>query len=117
MRQGDPISPKLFSSLLEDIFRNLSRKRKHGIKPDGHRLTNLRFADDVVLFARNHEELQEMLQDLSNCSKNAGLTMNMAKTQVMTNCQSIPIRVHMSDLQYVDEYIYLGQLVGFQHTV
>ena len=117
MRQGDPISPKLFSSLLEDIFRNLNWNRKHGIKLDRHRLTNLRFADDVVLFAKNHKKLQNMLQDLSNCSKNAGLTMNTTKTQVMTNCQPIPIRVHMSDLQYVDEYIYLGQLVDFQHTM
>ena len=65
---------KLFLSCLEDIFRNLNWNRKYGIKLDGHRLTNLRFADDVILFARNHKKLQDMLQDLSNCSKYAGLT-------------------------------------------
>ena len=38
--------------------------------------------------ARDHKKLQ----DVSDCSKNADLTMKMAKTQVMTNCQPIPIR-------------------------
>ena len=41
----------------------------------------------------------------------------MAKAQAMTNCQPIPIRVHSDDLHYVDEYINLGQLVDFQHTM
>ena len=96
IRQVDPISPKLFSSPLEDIFRSLNWNGNY--KLDGRILTNLRFADDVVLFARNGKKLQQMLQDLSNCSKNAGLTMNMAKNQVMTYCKPFLIRVHSSDL-------------------
>ena len=55
VRQGDPISPKLFTSLLEDIFQELDWESKYGIKLNGFRLTNLRFADDVVLFAKTHK--------------------------------------------------------------
>ncbi|KAJ4437195.1 hypothetical protein ANN_17330 [Periplaneta americana] len=114
VRQGDPISPKLFTSLLEDIFRKLKWKKRHGININGYRLTNLRFADDIVLFAKNATDLQEMIQELSDCSAHAGLSMNMEKTQVMTNSQPQPIQVNATRLQYVEEYIYLGQLVGFK---
>lgn len=40
--------------------------------------------------------------------------MNMDKTQVMTNSQPQPIQVNATILQYVEEYTYLGQLVGFK---
>eukprot|EP00973_Karenia_brevis_P070325 9775396-Karenia_brevis.AAC.1 len=48
-KQGDPISPNLFNSVLEDIVRPLQQKWRHkgyGINVDGDLLCNLRFADD-----------------------------------------------------------------------
>jgi Reverse transcriptase (RNA-dependent DNA polymerase). len=62
VRQGDQISPKLFTSLLENIFQELYWESKYDIKLNGFRLTNLRFADDMVLFARNAQDLQTMIQ-------------------------------------------------------
>ena len=53
VRQRDPISPKLFTSLLEDIFRSMNWGGKYGVSLDVSRLSNLRFSDDIVLFARN----------------------------------------------------------------
>ena len=50
-----------------------------------------------------------MLQDLTNCSKNDVLLMNMNKAQVMTNSRLIPIRVNLVELQYVSKYIYLDK--------
>ncbi|CAF4674817.1 unnamed protein product, partial [Rotaria socialis] len=50
VRQGDTISPKLFTAALEDVFRTLSWENR-GIMVDGELLTHLRFADDIVLFA------------------------------------------------------------------
>ena len=117
VRQGDPISPKLFTSLLEDIFQELDWESKYGIKLNGFRLTNLRFADDVVLFARNAQDLQTMIQNLNSCSKKAGLEMNMNKTQVMTNSQPTAIKVESAELQYVEDYTYLGQLIGFKNNM
>ena len=66
--------------LLEDIFQELDWESKYGIKLNGFRLTNLRFADDVVLFARNAQDLQIMIQNLKSSNKKAGLEMNMNKT-------------------------------------
>ncbi|KAG1658669.1 Neural proliferation differentiation and control protein 1 [Nymphon striatum] len=50
VRQGDSTSPKIFTACLENVFRCLNWTSK-GIPINGDRLTNLRFADDVVLFS------------------------------------------------------------------
>ena len=47
VRQGDTISPKLFTATLESIFRRLNWENK-GVKIDGEFLSNLRFADDII---------------------------------------------------------------------
>ena len=39
-------------------------------------LLNLRFADDIVIFANTQHELQQMLQELADESDNKGLKMN-----------------------------------------
>lgn len=112
VRQGDPISPKIFSAVLELIFRRLDWDN-FGINVNGEKLSHLRFADDLILFAECPMTLEKMLQQLSDESANAGLTMNITKTKVMSNSsQKIAISVNNQQLEYVSEYIYLGQLVS-----
>ena len=48
VRQGDPLSPKLFTAVMEEAFKKADIPE--GINVDGENLTNLRFADDVGLF-------------------------------------------------------------------
>ena len=48
VRQGDPLSPKLFTTVMEEVDKKADIFE--GINADGEYLTNLRFADDVVLF-------------------------------------------------------------------
>ncbi|GFO20141.1 endonuclease-reverse transcriptase [Plakobranchus ocellatus] len=52
VRQGDPISPKLFTAAIEMIFRKADLE--HGLNVDGETLTNLRFADDVALVQKKN---------------------------------------------------------------
>ena len=59
VRQGDPISPELFSTVLEDLFRRLDCKEK-GIKINGKRISHLRFTDDVVLTAETANKTENM---------------------------------------------------------
>lgn len=72
VRQGDPISPKLFTAVLEQIYRNLDWSQ-YGLNIDGESLSHLKFADDLVLFSENSHELQIMLQQLSDESDKAFL--------------------------------------------
>ncbi|XP_045457584.1 uncharacterized protein LOC123667789 [Melitaea cinxia] len=117
VRQGDPISPKLFSAALEIIFRNLQWDHE-GLDIDGVKLNHLRFADDIILFSECPKQLEQMLQQLSDQSAIAGLTINTAKTKIMTNTsQSYNIRVNAQEIEYVEEYVYLGQLVAARDTM
>ena len=68
------------------------------------------FADDVVLFAKTPTELQQMLHDLNKINS-VGLSMNHKKIKLMTNGPPRRIEVQGTDIQYVEEYIHLGQLV------
>lgn len=83
MKQGDPLSPKLFTATLEEIFRKLAASwERKGKGVCGRILANLRFADDTVLFAPSASELRLMPQDLSTASLEVGLKMNRSKTQL-----------------------------------
>ena len=53
------------------------------MKIDGELLTNLPFADDIFLCTETPQELQQMLQELSDESRQMGFNMNIAKTKVM----------------------------------
>ena len=54
VRQGDTISPKLFTATLESVFRRLNWENK-GVKIDGQFLSNLCFAVDIFLCTLNHK--------------------------------------------------------------
>ena len=78
VRQGDTISPKLFTATLESIIRKFIWENK-GVKIDGELLSNHRFADDIFLCTETPQELQQALQELSDESRQMDL-MNFAKT-------------------------------------
>ena len=107
VRQGDTISPKLFTATLESIFRRLNWENK-GVKIDGEFLSNFRFADDIFLCTETPQELQQMLQELSDESRRMGLKMNIAKTKVMV-VENTPINVNNVLIENVQGYVYLGQ--------
>lgn len=48
VRQGDVISPKLFTTLLEYMFKQTNFSDM-GINIDGEKLNHLRFADDILI--------------------------------------------------------------------
>lgn len=111
VRQGDPLSPKLFSAVLEHVFRRLEWN-KYGLNINGVQLTHLRFADDLILISSHAKGLQEMLEQLVHESEKAGLSMNTSKTKLMTNGDKVPIMVSNTTIEYVEEYTYLGQIIS-----
>ena len=71
VRQGDTISPKLFTLALEGVFKNMSWDEK-GINIDSTYLNHLRFADDIVLISSDPEELKVMIGQLYEKSMRVG---------------------------------------------
>ncbi|XP_045454782.1 uncharacterized protein LOC123664232 [Melitaea cinxia] len=113
VRQGEPVSPKLFTAVLEEIFRQLNWEQS-GITINGENLSHLRFADDIIIFAQTKDDLEGMINDLDRESRKVGLNMNTQKTKVMTNGTEEPIYVLGNAIEYVDEYVYLGQIISLK---
>ncbi|MEG7525256.1 MAG: reverse transcriptase domain-containing protein, partial [Chromatiales bacterium] len=88
VRQGDTISPKLFTATLESLSRRLTRETR-GLRIYGEYLRHLRFADDILICTNTLHELQQMLQELADESENQCLKMNNLKTKVMMENDTI----------------------------
>ena len=90
-KQGDPMSPVLFNAALGKIMEPLQHRwQAKGwgadvYNQDGRRLTNLRFADDILIIASSKRQLQQMIDDLVTAAGEAGLSMHMGKTKVLSN--------------------------------
>ena len=62
-QRGISIYPKMFISLMEEIFNRMKKNYKLSI--NGSKLYNLHFADNFALITESHR----MLQDICNFSK------------------------------------------------
>jgi calcineurin-like phosphoesterase family protein len=83
-------------------------RKRYGININGRRLTNLRFADDIVIFAHRARELQEMLRDLNTKSKEVGLSQNPTKDQDHDQLYR-NTDYNRRNKEYCKEYPHLGQ--------
>ncbi|KAH7666357.1 hypothetical protein AAVH_43283, partial [Aphelenchoides avenae] len=119
VRQGDTISPKLFTAALEMIFRKLKweERRNAGINIDGRRLTHLRFADDIVLVGSSRADVQQRLEELNEKSKAVGLRINKDKTEWFEYFQtSERIYLEGEEIRRTNKYVYLGQQLTEDHS-
>ncbi|WKX90427.1 hypothetical protein Q1695_009352 [Nippostrongylus brasiliensis] len=118
VRQGDTISPKLFTAALQDAMKNLDWDAK-GYPVDCKRISNLRFADDIVLISNSTAEAEEMLSELNMADRKIGLDMNMSKTQFMVNqwCDTGLVKLNGVALQRVDSYVYLGRELNMENDL
>lgn len=110
VRQGDTISPKLFTLALENVFKQLNWENR-GLNIDGMHLHHLRFADDIVLISTDLDELNIMLNELNEESRKIGLHMNLNKTKIMSNIPQYNITIDNTTIENVDHYIYLGHKI------
>jgi hypothetical protein len=103
-KQGDPISPPLFNSVLEKAMARVKKtwlQRGWGIQLGAgrdDRLLNLRFADDVLLVAKSLKILKKMMEDMRQEVAKVGLEMHFGKTKILAN----PKGRKQSHAPYVD---------------
>ncbi|EYB86948.1 hypothetical protein Y032_0270g839 [Ancylostoma ceylanicum] len=85
VRQGDTVSPKLFTATLEDVMRRLEWDNM-GVRVDGRLLHHhLRSADDIVLITPSISQAERMLADIDDACGKIGFQLNLTKTMFMRN--------------------------------
>ena len=85
MRQGDTISPKIFTAAIEEeVFKRLNLE-KNGVNVDGEYLTDLRFADDVTLTTPSLKDMEVQLNSWNSESKKIDLKIHKEKNKVYDN--------------------------------
>ena len=82
VRQGCIISPHHFNIYAEAIMRNALENFEGNITVESHKITNLRYADDVVLIAGSLEELQDLVDRVRLESEKVGLFLNTRKQKL-----------------------------------
>lgn len=112
VRQGCILSPLLFNIYSEVIIAEALEDQDLGVVINGHRINNIRYADDTVLIASNPVELQNIVDRVYRCSSCAGLSMNLSKTKFMMisrdDSQNHTISVAGNTIDRVSRYKYLG---------
>lgn len=84
VRQGCPLSPYLFNLFIEDAIEEMKQQTK-GVIINGQKVHSIRFAVDIALVAESPEEMNEMLNTLSNILDEYHLKINAKKkTKTMT---------------------------------
>ena len=130
-KQGDPLCTLLFNTVLQYSLKNeiqrWQKRKGMGIYLSDHDhdcLTNLRFADDVLLFATSKEQLRKMLYEFKKVTDKVGLRIHPGKTKILSN-QSIINSDTKKELEIEDMKIeiltrsecvkHLGQKISFHH--
>ncbi|KAL1446028.1 hypothetical protein WDU94_012330 [Cyamophila willieti] len=117
VRQGDVISPNLFTSVLEVMLNNI--RLSGGININGEKLQILLFADDIVLISHNPKTLEEMLSSIHEEAQKIGLSIHPGKTEWMRNkyCRRQNIQLNNTPIREVSQYKYLGQILTMDNDI
>ena len=99
VRQGCVLSPRLSCNVLQwgmSAWRRNSETKGCGfdLGDTMPSLLDLRFADDILHFARTAAEAMALLDDLVRKLQNIGLQLNAAKTVVLTSEVQPPFSLH-----------------------
>ena len=123
------MSSLLFNTVLQYALKNViqrwQRKKGMGIYlSDQERdcLTNLRFADDVMLFATSKGQIQNMMCEFKEATEKVGLTIHPDKTKILSNESSMNsdtkryIKIGDMNIEILaksESVKYLGQRISF----
>src|SRR6218665_3028602 len=93
----------------------MKEENEGGVKIQGRKINNLRFADDIDLIEENRERLQESLTQLMKAGEKTGLEINISKTKTMVNgrkdVEEEQLSVKDKKIENVTQFIYLGSLL------
>ena len=83
LKQGEVISPILFSLFIEDLELFLQEDPNCGLSLDDITFILMLFADDMVILGKDRDDLQNSLDLLEKYCKKWGLQVNTDKTKIV----------------------------------
>uniref|UniRef100_A0A0K0DMQ9 Reverse transcriptase domain-containing protein n=1 Tax=Angiostrongylus cantonensis TaxID=6313 RepID=A0A0K0DMQ9_ANGCA len=118
IRQGDTISPKLFTASFQNVMRTLEWDNM-GVKIDGRQIHHLRFADDIVLITPDIRQSERMLADFDKACGKIGLRLDLTKTMYMKNglTSFAPFTLSERNTSECSSYIYLGREINMMNDL
>ncbi|KAK6762364.1 hypothetical protein RB195_023180 [Necator americanus] len=118
VRQGDTISPKIFTATLENAMRKLEWDDM-GVKVDGRQLHHLRFADDIVLVTPSISQAERMLTEFDETCGCIGLLLNLQKTMFMRNgwVSDASFTLNGTNISEGTSYVYLGRELNMMNDL
>ena len=115
VRQGCLFSPSLFNIFLERIMCEALDDHEGSVSIWGRLITNLRFADDIVVNAEEEEEAGVLTDRLDRTTKRYKMKIGLDKTKVMSNNPNgfqREIKVKGQRLEEVENFKYLGAIMS-----
>lgn len=114
VRQGDPLSSTLFNIFMNDFVQFINDENTSGVEIENKQISCLLFADDIVIFSENEQNLQYMLQRAEEWGKLWGIKFNVRKSHIIHHRpKSVDRSKHkfifgQSQLECIDKCMYLG---------
>ena len=119
LRQGEIISPIMFSLFVEDLELYLQDRIDCGLNTNDLCLILLLFADDMCIVGNSPEDLQASLNRLYEYCNNWGLEVNVDKSKVVVFRKRGGVRLNESwlygneSLDVVNDFNYLGVTLNY----
>jgi len=117
VKQGDPLSPMLFSLVIDTILKKLDIRGNISVQ-----LRQLMaYADCILITALTKHSLMDTFQQLKNNSLEVGLTINEKKTKYL-QCAKKDIKIEnlnirSSYIEQVKQYNYLGSIINYTNSI
>ena len=119
LKQGEVISPILFSFFVEDLELFLQDDQNSGLSLDAVTFILMLFADDMVVLGKDKDDLQRSLNLLEKYCDKWGLTVNTEKTKIMVFRNKGGLRNNEiwtykgMPLEVVNDFNYLGTVFNY----
>ena len=113
VKQGDPLSPLLFGLYIDRFAEFLKRRCPDGdIMCAGNMIQLILYADDLVLMSHDPVLLQQYLHTLEIFCLASGMSVNVAKTEVVTffkrRAKRVKFIFNHKVIKESKEFVYLG---------
>ena len=118
VRQGENLSPVLFSLFLNDLQATLESDGINGValmnaeNNTWRKLLILLYADDTIILSNSADDLQNALNSFNNYCTDWHLTVNLQKSKIVIfgarNTNIYAFNLNDQQIEIVDSYQYLG---------